>query len=141
MDNMLVYIKWAATLVGGTITAALGGWDMALQVLVLFVVLDYATGLTAAWYEKKLDSSIGFRGIAKKILLFVPIAVAYALDKALGQEILRNLAIWFYVANEGLSIVENLGRAGIPIPKPLRAALEQLKRKGEGDGENVQAGN
>lgn len=139
MDNVLTHIKWAATLAGGTITALLGGWDLALQILVLFVVLDYITGLAAAWYEKKLDSSIGFRGIAKKILLFVPIALAYAIDKALGQEILRSLAIWFYMANEGLSIIENLSRTGVPIPEPLKAALEQLKQKG--DGENVQTGN
>jgi len=132
MDNVLMYTKWAATIIGGLLTGLLGGWDLALQVLVLFVVLDYATGLTAAWYEKKLDSSIGFRGIAKKILLFVPIAVAYALDKALGQDILRSLAIWFYMANEGLSILENLGRAGVPIPEPIKTALEQLKQKGDG---------
>ena len=70
--------------------------------------------------------------------MFVPIAVAYALDLALGQDILRSLAIWFYMANEGLSILENLGRTGVPIPGPLKLALEQLKKKGE--GENVQAG-
>lgn len=132
MENALIWLKWAAALVGGAITAALGGWDMALQILVFFVVLDYLTGLVAAWYEKKLDSNVGFRGIAKKILLFVPIAVAYALDQMLGQEILRSLAIFFYLANEGLSMLENLGRAGVPIPEPLRVALEQLKKKGEG---------
>jgi len=132
VENALVWLKWAAALVGGAITAALGGWDLALEILVLFVVLDYVTGLAAAWYEKKLNSHIGFRGIARKVLLFVPVAVAYALDQALGQDILRSLAIWFYMANEGLSILENLGRAGVPIPAPLKTALEQLKKKGEG---------
>ena len=131
MNNILTGFKYAFALLGGTITAFLGGWDLALQVLVLFVVLDYLVGLIAAWTEKALDSRIGFRGIAKKILLFVPIAICYALDQVLGQEILRSLAIFFYIANEGLSIVENLGRAGVPVPDALGEALEQMKKKGE----------
>lgn len=135
MDNALTHTKYLTALLGGVITWLLGGWDMALQVLILFVALDYFTGLVAAWCEKKLDSSIGAKGIAKKILLFIPIAIACALDRALGQDILRSLAIWFYIANEGLSIVENLGRAGVPIPEPLKVALEQLKQKGEGINE------
>jgi toxin secretion/phage lysis holin len=105
---------------------------MALQVLVLFVVLDYATGLVAAYEEQTLNSRVGFKGIAKKVLLFVPVAVAYWLDMLLGQEILRSLAIFFYIANEGLSMVENLARAGIPFPEQIQTALEQLK-KAEGD--------
>ena len=128
---LLTGIKIALALIGGWLTAALGGWDLALQVLVLFVILDYVTGLIAAWYEQCLDSRIGFRGIAKKILLFVPVAVGYWLDVLLGQEILRSLAIWFYLANEGLSMLENLGRCGVPILAPLKDALEQLKKKGE----------
>lgn len=132
MENVLTWIKAAFALLGGAITAALGGWDLALQVLVLFVALDYLVGLIAAWTEKSLSSKVGFRGIAKKVLLFVPIAICYALDQVLGQEILRSLAIFFYIANEGLSIVENLGRAGVPVPDALGGALEQMKRKGEG---------
>jgi len=130
MNNIITGIKVAFALIGGWITAVLGGWDTALQVLVLFVVLDYITGLIAAWYEKRLDSRVGFKGIAKKILLFVPVAIGYWLDVMIGQEILRSLAIFFYIANEGLSIVENLGRAGVPVPDALMDALEQLK-KGE----------
>jgi toxin secretion/phage lysis holin len=131
MENILTGTKYAFALLGGAITAVLGGWDLVLQVLVMFVILDYVTGIIAAWYEKKLDSRIGFRGIAKKILLFVPVAVGYWLDVLLGQEILRSLAIWFYLANEGLSMLENLGRCGVPILAPLKDALEQLKKKGE----------
>lgn len=134
--NALTGIKAAFAILGGAITAVLGGWDLALQVLALFVVLDYLVGLIAAWTEKSLDSRVGFRGIAKKILLFVPIAICYALDQVLGQEILRSLAIFFYIANEGLSIIENLGRAGVPVPAALGDALEQMKRKGEGADEN-----
>jgi len=131
MNDIISGIKITFALIAGWLTAALGGWDITLQVLVLFVVLDYVTGLIAAWYEKRLDSRVGFRGIAKKILLFVPVAVGYWLDVLLGQEILRSLAIWFYLANEGLSILENLGCCGVPISKPLKDALVQLKKKGE----------
>jgi len=131
MSNTLTWIKGVFALVGGSITAVLGGWNLALQVLVLFVVLDYITGLVAAWYEKRLDSRVGFKGICKKILLFVPIAICYALDQMIGQEILRSLAIFFYIANEGLSVAENLGRCGVSVPVALMDALEQLKKKGE----------
>lgn len=127
MSNFLVWTKYSIALVGGLLTSLLGGWDMALKVLVLFVVLDYATGLVAAYGEQNLNSRVGFRGIAKKILLFVPVAVAYWLDMLLGQEILRSLAIFFYIANEGLSMMENLGRAGVPFPEQIQEALEQLK--------------
>jgi len=127
MSNFLIWLKWLVTLVGGLLTSLLGGWDMALKVLVLFVVLDYATGLVAAYGEQNLNSRVGFRGIAKKILLFVPIAVAYWLDMLLGQEVLRSLAIFFYIANEGLSMMENLGRAGVPFPEQIQTVLEQLK--------------
>jgi toxin secretion/phage lysis holin len=133
MSNTLTWIKGVFALVGGSITAVLGGWDLALQVLVLFVVLDYITGLVAAWYRKVLNSRVGFRGIYKKVLLFIPIAICYALDQVIGQEILRSLAIFFYMANEGLSITENLGLCGVPVPEPLMGALEQLKQRGEGE--------
>lgn len=136
MDNALTWLKLVATLAGGAITASLGGWGMMLQVLLLFVVLDYATGLTAAWYEQRLNSRVGFKGIAKKVLIFVPVAIAYALDQVLGQDILRSLTICFYVANEGLSIAENLGKAGVPIPAQLKIALEQLGQKVEGGKKN-----
>lgn len=136
MDKVIKYLKYAIATVGGVLTGLLGGWDMMLRVLALFVVLDYGTGLAAAWSEKQLNSEIGARGILKKFLLFVIIALAYQLDKAIGQEVFRSLAIWFYLANEGLSILENCGRAGVPIPAFIRAALEQLKKKGD-TGEQV----
>lgn len=135
MEKIMQCTKPAVAIIGGGLTALLGGWDLALQVLVLFVVIDYLVGLTAAAVEKKLDSRVGFKGIAKKILCFVPVAVGFHLDRLIGQEILRNLAIWFYIANEGLSILENAGRAGVPVPRALMEALEQLKKKSEGEKE------
>ncbi|MBW2672569.1 MAG: phage holin family protein [Deltaproteobacteria bacterium] len=137
MDNLIPSIKAAVAIVGGLLVGLLGGWDVALKILVIFVVMDYIAGLTAAWYEKKLDSNVGLRGIAKKILLFVPVAIGYWLDILLGAEILRNLAIFFYIANEGLSILENLSRMDIPIPGVIKDALDQIKKKSEGTKENV----
>lgn len=129
MDNLIPSVKTAFTIAGGLLIGFLGGWDVALKILVLFVVLDYITGVSAAWYEKKLDSNVGLYGIAKKILLFVPIAIGYWLDVFIGQEILRSLVIAFYVVNEALSILENLGRCGVAIPQVLLDALQQLKEK------------
>lgn len=131
-------VKWTAAIVGGTITALLGGWDIMLQVLVGFVVADYIVAIIAAVMNGELNSEVGFRGIAKKILLFIPVGVAYSLDRVLGYDILRNLAIWFYIANEGLSILENSSRAGVPYPPGLLSTLEQLKQKGEGHAREME---
>lgn len=127
------FVKYLIASIGAFLSWILGGWDMALQILVIFVIMDYATGLTAAWREKKIDSNVGLFGIAKKVLLFVPVAVGYWLDQFTGQEILRNIAIFFYMANEGISILENLGRCGVAVPPVLLEALQQLKKKGEGE--------
>ena len=129
MDNVLIQLKYGTAIIGGAFTAVLGGFDLMLKVLTWFIVLDYFTGMVAAYITKQLNSRVGFEGICKKVLLFVPVALAYSLDSLMGEEILRNLAIWFYIANEGLSILENLGKAGVGIPRPLTAALEQLKDK------------
>lgn len=133
--NIVTAIRYLVAAVGAAITAALGGWDLALRVLVAFVIIDYLTGVIAAWYERRLDSQVGMRGIARKVLLFVPVALAHWLDQLVGGTVLRSLAIWFYIANEGLSVTENLGRAGIPIPAVLMQALVQLKHKGDTGGE------
>src|SRR5690554_2591516 len=127
-----MYIKTAAAVVLGGISTLLGGWVVALQVLVVFVVLDYITGVVSAFHLKELNSYRGAWGIVKKIMLFVPIAVGTMLDLVIGQEILRNLAIWFYIANEGLSILENMAQAEILVPPGIIEALEQLK-KGKDD--------
>lgn len=131
-SNVLYYAKYFAAVVAGVITSFLGGWDTALKVLLLFVILDYATGVVAAWYEKRLDSDVGFKGICKKILLFVPIGIGYYMDQLLGQgHMLRSIAIWFYLVNEGLSVLENLGRLEVPVPQALLEALNQLRKRSE----------
>lgn len=127
-EVIVIWLKWFVALAGACLSWLLGGWDLALQILVIFVIFDYLTGVVAAWHEKKLDSNIGLFGIAKKILLFIPVAIGYWLDQFTGQEILRNIAIFFYMANEALSILENLGRCGVAIPPALLDALQQLKK-------------
>jgi len=137
-NRAIGYLKLAVAVVGTFLTTFFGGWDTMLRVLVLFVAIDYVVGVTAAWLEKKLNSEIGARGIVKKFLLFVIVALAVQVDLALGQEIFRSLAIWFYLANEALSIIENAGRCGVPIPSFLKTALEQMKQKA--DEGKVEAG-
>lgn len=132
MDKVVIYCKYFCAVVGTALSWLLGGWDLTLQILVIFVALDYVTGVVAAWHEKELDSNVGFYGIAKKILLFIPVAIGFWLDQFTGQEILRNIAIFFYIANEGISILENLGRCGVAVPPALLDALGQLKNKNQG---------
>jgi len=107
-----------------------GGWSLPLQILVAFVVIDYICGFWAAFTRKELDSSIGARGIAKKVGFFVLVAIAHLLDQmaGMGAPVLKTATIWFLLANEGLSILENLGEIGVPIPKTLQDALRRLKR-------------
>lgn len=120
--------------IGGVLASYLfGGWGALLGILLAFVIIDYITGFIAAGAEGKLSSEVGFKGIAKKILIFVLVAVAHLLDEALGgnNNIFRDAVIFFYLANELLSIIENAGRAGLPIPEVLKNAVEILKGKGD----------
>lgn len=128
LEQVLSYGRFIVAAAGTAATVFLGGWDAILQVLVLFVVLDYVTGVLAAWHTKTLNSETGLWGIVKKVLIFAVITVAVALDSIIGDGhgIFRSLAIWFYIANEGLSILENLGRAGVAIPQQITEALERL---------------
>jgi toxin secretion/phage lysis holin len=123
----------AITAIGGWLGWVLGGWDGFLYALVVFVVTDYLTGLMAAAVEKKLSSEIGFKGIFRKVLIFMLVGIGHILDaKVIGDgSVLRTAVIFFYISNEGISIIENAGRIGLPIPKKLKAVLEQLKTKGD----------
>ena len=120
----------------GAITGYLyGGWDTLLQVLLIFVIVDYLTGIIAGGTNGKLSSKVGFRGILKKVLIFIIVAVAHWVDVAVGVAlgenvaIFRNATIFFYLANELLSITENAGQMGVPIPEKLMNAVEILKGK------------
>jgi len=123
----------AITAIGGWLGWVLGGWDGFLYALVTFVLTDYLTGLMAAAVEKKLSSEIGFKGIFRKVLIFMLVGIGHILDaRVIGDgSVLRTAVIFFYISNEGISIIENAGRIGLPIPQKLKAILEQLKTKGD----------
>lgn len=104
---------------------------MWLKALVLFVVLDYITGLLAAAVLKKLSSEVGFKGICKKVLIFCLVAVAYEVDILLGLTVWRMAVIGFYLGIEGLSILENAGKAGLPLPEGFKNMLAQLRDSGK----------
>lgn len=108
----------------------LGGFDVALKSLLIIIVIDYITGVLSAIYNKKLSSKIGFRGILKKFAYLFIVALSVVLDKILGNTgTVRNLVIYFFVANDGISILENVAEMNIPLPKKLTEILEQLKDK------------
>lgn len=117
--------------VGGFICNFLGGWDLLLKSIVILMVLDYVTGLLKSIYNKKLSSEVGFKGIIKKIIIFIVIATTYVIQCIIGDEIpLREITIIFFIANEGISLVENAGEF-IPIPVKLKEVLIQLRKEGD----------
>lgn len=108
----------------------LGGFDVAMQCLLIAIALDYLSGLIKAYNSKVLSSKIGFRGILKKLGILFLVMLAVVIDRVTGESgAIRTLVIYYFVANEGLSIVENLGEAGLPIPKVLKNALKILKKE------------
>lgn len=106
----------------------LGGWDVALQCLLIAIALDYISGLMKGYTLRVLSSKIGIRGLIKKVGLLVIVMVGVLVDKVTGNTgAVRTLVIYYFVANEGLSILENLGQAGVPIPQVIKKALKALK--------------
>jgi len=112
-------------------TYIFGGWDIVLIVLVSFMLMDYLTGVIAAFINHTVDSSIGFKGILKKILILIILFLAVMLDRLLneGTQVFRTAVCYFYIGNEGISILENVGKCGIPLPDRLIKTLTQLKDK------------
>ena len=111
-----------------------GAWNTALEALVWAMVIDYLTGVLAAYINPKimLDSRTGFRGICKKIVILLLVSLAHFVDSATGQQIACTAVVWFFLGNEGLSILENAAKAGLPVPEKLKAALEQLASEKKG---------
>ncbi len=129
MKNFIEAAQYAFAALGGALGAVMGGFDGFLYALVVFVIVDYATGLMAAAVEKKLSSEVGFKGIFKKVIIFSLVAVGHIIDAHVIREgsVLRTAVIFFYLSNEGISILENAARTGLlPIPGELKAVLEQL---------------
>ena len=130
MDNI---IKIAVGIGGGLASFLFGGWSALLQTLVLFIVLDYIFAIIVAATHGELNSKKGFKGIAKKVGILVLVAVAHQVDSILGDgSLVRDSVIFFYIANELLSILETVGKTNLPIPNVLRKAVETLNSKGDG---------
>lgn len=126
-------IQMVFTAIGGWLGYFLGGCDGLVVALVVFVVADYLTGVMCAISEKKLSSEVGFRGICRKVLIFILVGIANILDvQVIGTgSVLRTAIIFFYISNEGISLLENAGRLGLPIPEKLKLVLEQLHNESE----------
>ncbi len=123
--------------IGGWIGYFMGGCDGLIYALIAFVVVDYITGFMCAVTDKKLSSEIGFKGICKKVLIFILVGLANILDvQVIGTGcVLRTAVIFFYISNEGVSLLENAAHLGLPIPSKLKDILEQLHNKAE-EGED-----
>ena len=128
-------IQIAFTAFGGFLGWFLGGVDGFLYALIAFTVIDYITGVMCAITDKNLSSSIGFKGICRKVLIFTLVGIGNIVDVyVLGQGgVLRTAVIFFYLSNEGVSILENSAHLGLPIPEKLKEVLEQLHERGGDD--------
>ena len=124
-------IQFAFAAIGGWLGWFLGGCDGLLIALILFAVTDYITGVLCAIVEKRLSSSVGFKGICQKVCIMALVGVANVLDVHMvgGGCVLRTAVIFFYCANEGISIIENAARIGLPVPDKLTEVMKQLKNK------------
>ena len=123
--------------VGGWLGYFLGGCDGLLYALVVFVVVDFITGVMCAINNKTLSSAVGFKGICRKVLIFLLVGIANVLDvQVIGTgSVLRTAVIFFYISNEGISLLENAGHLGLPIPEKIKVVLEQLHDRAEKETE------
>lgn len=126
MNYIKIFISGTCT----TLIYILGGFDIALQSLLLVILFDYITGLLSAIYNKEVSSKIGFKGIIKKIALLCGVALSFVIDNITGSSgVIRTGVIYFFVANEGISILENLAEMNIKMPKKIIDILSQLKKE------------
>lgn len=129
MKNFIEAVQYAFAALGGAVGAVMGGFDGFLYALIVFVVVDYLTGIMAAILNKRLSSEVGFHGIFKKVVIFALVAVGHIVDTHVIQNgsVIRTAVIFFYLSNEGISILENASLIGLPIPQKLKDVLEQLR--------------
>ncbi len=130
----MLYLEKSMLFVGSGLGAMIlnlfGEWNSLLTILLIAVILDYFTGMIASGIEGELSSKSGLKGIGRKVLIFALVTVAHLIDTILtNQHFIRNATIIFYLCNEMISIIENVGRAGVPVPEFLRKAVEVLKKK------------
>lgn len=131
LERLDIIYKLIFSILGSSFSFLFGGWSQLLQILLVFIVLDYLTGIIAAAIKGNLSSDVGLKGIPKKVLILIMVAVGHLIDLALGgnSHLTRDAVIFFYLANELLSIIENTGRAGLPIPPIIRRALRIFQEK------------
>lgn len=133
MRSIWTGIQIAFSAIGGFIGWFLGGFDGFLYALIAFVVIDYITGVMCAISDKRLSSEVGFKGICRKVLIFVLVGIGNLVDVyVLGEAgVLRTAVIFFYLSNEGVSLLENSAHLGLPIPQKLKSVLEQRHNRNE----------
>lgn len=133
MKEIWNWIQLVLSALGGALGWFFGGLDGLIYALLVFMVADYITGVMCAIADKNLSSEVGFKGICKKVLIFVMVGIGHIIDIYLigNGEVLRTAVIFFYCSNEGLSMLENAGHLGLPIPAKLKDLLEQLHDKTE----------
>lgn len=127
---MKEYLCTILATVGYLFIYLLGGWDVALQCLLLAIVFDYISGMIKAYHTRTISSKIGFHGILKKVSVLLIVMLGVLVDRVTGNTgAVRTLVIYYFVANEGLSVIENLGQSGVPIPDSIKKALKALKKE------------
>lgn len=133
MKELWNVLQAAFATIGGCLGWFLGGCDGLMYALIAFVVIDYITGVMCAVVDKKLSSSVGFKGICKKVLIFLLVGIGHIIDvNVIGNgSILRTATIFFYLSNEGISLIENATHLGLPVPQKLKDILEQLHDRAE----------
>ena len=133
MKDFWNVIQFVFTAVGGWLGYFLGGGDGLLYALIAFVVIDYITGVMCAIADKNLSSEVGFKGICRKVLIFLLVGIANILDVQVIQtgSVLRTAIIFFYISNEGVSLLENAAHLGLPVPEKIKVVLKQLHDKSE----------
>ena len=131
-------IQMVFAAVGGWLGYYLGGCDGLLLALVAFAAADYLTGVMCAVSDRKLSSNVGFKGICRKVLIFLLVGIANILDiHVIGTgSVLRTAVIFFYISNEGVSLLENAAHLGLPVPGKIKAVLEQLHDRAETENSN-----
>lgn len=131
MKEIMNMLQLIFSAIGGALGYFLGGWDGFLYALVAFVVLDYITGLMMAVLERKLSSTIGFRGIFKKVVIFALVALSHIIDEQVihSGSAIRTAVIFFYISNEGISVLENAALIGLPVPQKIKEVLEHLRQE------------
>jgi toxin secretion/phage lysis holin len=137
MKEFWTTIQLVFAAIGGWLGWFLGGCDGLLYALLAFVVIDYVTGIMCAVVDKKLSSAVGFKGIFKKVLIFALVGIGHILDTyVIGTgSVLRTAIIFFYLSNEGVSLLENASYLGLPVPQKLKSVLEQLHNRSEKEDE------